>query len=312
MGSGDTRMALSQRIVAAFAVGVVLAVLGGLVLRIAGAGPGADTAVAAALAAVCLTVGLGGIDALSHRLGRTGGAPGALGGMPRSRFREKVKALADDELAQLALELFWAEIESDESVSGALKDVMLENLAQAARELRDPEAAAEGRGRLGAFVLSLVEHRPQLKVTLSPREGPLADETPKHGGQVNAGVEFERLGDVKAAEAAYRRADAEGNVNGTVRLGVLLERRGQREAAEGAYRRADLLGSAAGAARLGALLESRGDLPGAKAAYSRADARGSPAGSRGLASVHERRGEIEQADAAYQRAAERTRTLQPF
>jgi tetratricopeptide (TPR) repeat protein len=303
-------MPLSQRIVAAFAVGVVLAVLAGLGLRIAGAGGGADTAVAAALTAVCLTVGLGGIDALAQRLGRKGSRPGARSDTAED-VSKRLKALADKELVQVALDFFSAEIDSDESVSVALKRLIVAGLVEAAEQLLDPQAAAKGREALRGFVVNLVVHRPQLEAGLSPREGPLADETLKPGGQVNAGVEFERRGDLKAAEAAYRRADAEGNVNGAVRLGVLLERRGQREAAESAYRRADLLGSAAGAARLGALLESRGDLPGAEAAYSRADARGSPAGSRGLASVHERRGEVEQADAAYQRAAERTRTLQP-
>jgi peptidoglycan hydrolase-like protein with peptidoglycan-binding domain len=121
----------------------------------------------------------------------------------------------------------------------------------------------------------------------------------------NLGVLLERRRDLAGAEAAYGRADERGEPNGSFNLAMLLEERSDLTGAEAAYRRADAEGHAAAASNLGVLLERRRDLAGAEAAYRRADERGDPNGSFNLAVLLEERSDLTGAEAAYRRADER-------
>jgi tetratricopeptide (TPR) repeat protein len=98
----------------------------------------------------------------------------------------------------------------------------------------------------------------------------------------NVGVLRAHSGDLRGAEAAYRRADVRGSQRGAFNLGQLLRHRGDLLGAESAYRRADERGSPQGAVNLGAMLEQRGELTGAHAAYRRAAERGNRKGAGNL------------------------------
>ncbi|MGA8364447.1 MAG: tetratricopeptide repeat protein [Solirubrobacteraceae bacterium] len=98
----------------------------------------------------------------------------------------------------------------------------------------------------------------------------------------NVGILLADRGDMRGAEAAYRRADQLGSQRGAFNLGQILRHRGSLDDAEAAYRRADERGSPEGAVNLGVLLEQRGDLSGAQAAYRRSRERGSSKGANNL------------------------------
>lgn len=110
-----------------------------------------------------------------------------------------------------------------------------------------------------------------------------------------------------AAEAAYRRADQNGDAAAAFNLGILLEDRGAITEAEAAYRRADNRGHGAAASNLGVLLEERGAVAEAEAAYRRADRHGDATGAFNLGVFLEERGATDEAEAAYRRADERGR-----
>ena len=74
-------------------------------------------------------------------------------------------------------------------------------------------------------------------------------------------------GSLRAAEAAYRRADERGSGDGAADLGWQLHERGELAGAEAAFRRSDERGSAEGAFSLGLLREMEDDIEGAAAAY---------------------------------------------
>jgi len=300
--AGGYRVELDRRLVP-IALLIPLALFVDVISKVAGFGT--DVRLAFASAAGTAFVGLA-VATSTNRAVAGAGRPARHPEM--ERLRGAVAALADDKLTALAGELFWTEIDLDESVAPHIKALLHQNLQEAMDQLRDPKTAAEGRDRLRNFCFVAGPHRGGRRAR-SPRRTVVALGTKETCGLVNVAVDLERGGDLAGAEAAYRTADAAGDIIGAVRLGALLERRAAIESAEGAYRRADLRGSAAGSARLGRLLENRGDLSGAEAAYRRADGRGSPAGSAALASVLERRGELEAAEAAYDRMAYHTRQL---
>src|SRR5579862_399358 len=81
-------------------------------------------------------------------------------------------------------------------------------------------------------------------------------------------------GDMDAAEAAYRRADEQGEAVGAAYTGVFAEARGRLDDAEAAYQRADERGDGYGAFRLGLLRSRAGDWEGAREAWQRAEERG--------------------------------------
>lgn len=306
--AGDYLLAVDRRLIP-IALLIPLALAVDIIAKAADIGNAVRLGIAALAGAVFVGV------SVAMSTNRASTSTSGLGQRSIDALREEVAALADDDLGARALELYWAEIDLDESVSPELKSLLLLNLAEAVDQLRDPKTAAKGRGRLRDFVFNLALHRGGARQLRRRRarvpEGARTAETrtaearTASGGHVNAGVDLERSGDLAGAEAAYRRADSAGDINGAVRLGALLERHGETAAAD-AYRRADLRGSAAGSARFGRLLEERGDLAGAEAAFRRADARGSPAGAAGLASILERLGRQDEAEAAYERSAEHT------
>jgi ABC-type transporter Mla subunit MlaD len=82
-------------------------------------------------------------------------------------------------------------------------------------------------------------------------------------------------GDLKGAEAAYRRADRDGHGTAAAYVGLFEESRANQDQALAAYRRADERGDGYGAMRLGLLLSRSGDWDGAAVAWERADQRGS-------------------------------------
>jgi tetratricopeptide (TPR) repeat protein len=83
-------------------------------------------------------------------------------------------------------------------------------------------------------------------------------------------------GDVDAAQAAYERAEAEGDIEGALKLAALMEdHREDRNAAEAAWRRADEAGNLNGSGNLGRMLREKGDVAGAEAAFRRCVDRGS-------------------------------------
>src|ERR1700740_1769198 len=57
------------------------------------------------------------------------------------------------------------------------------------------------------------------------------------GGANALGVQLAQRGDIAGAEAAWLRADEQGDADATVNLGMLFYLRGQRAAAEAAFRR---------------------------------------------------------------------------
>ena len=126
-----------------------------------------------------------------------------------------------------------------------------------------------------------------------------------HGAAAsNLGVLLDDRGDVTGAEIAYRRAAKRGDISGAFNLGLLLEKRGDFDKARTAYRSADRRGHPGAAANLGRLLEERGDLDGAQQAYQRAADRGDPAGAFNLGALLEERGDPAGAEAAYRRVRE--------
>src|ERR1700757_3151886 len=80
------------------------------------------------------------------------------------------------------------------------------------------------------------------------------------------GGELAQRGDMAGAEAAWLRADEQGDARASCNLGSLYHLRGQRLAAETAFRRADERGDGGGASNLGAILALQGDEAGAEAA----------------------------------------------
>jgi hypothetical protein len=81
--------------------------------------------------------------------------------------------------------------------------------------------------------------------------------------------------------SGLERPAATPDAKDTFELATQFDRRGDLPAAENAYRRADGLGHAKAAVKLGTLLEERDDLTGAERAYRRADDRGDADGSFG-------------------------------
>jgi tetratricopeptide (TPR) repeat protein len=88
---------------------------------------------------------------------------------------------------------------------------------------------------------------------------------------------------LEKAEAAYRRADEQGDGYAATALGGLLYERGDMDGAEAAWRRGDLRGNADAALQVGQLLRRQGQLDAAEAAIRRAIERGQPSGVRHLA-----------------------------
>ncbi len=78
---------------------------------------------------------------------------------------------------------------------------------------------------------------------------------------------------MEEAEAAYRRADEEGDGTAAAYTGVFAEARGNHEEAQEAYRRADERGDGYGAFRLGLLHSRAGDWSAAREAWQRAEER---------------------------------------
>ena len=140
-----------------------------------------------------------------------------------------------------------------------------------------------------------------------PRLDPAPDDNSGADGveAFELGAVLAEEGDAARAEAAFRRADAEGHGSAASNLGVLLEQRGDPAGAEAAYRRADQRGDATGAFNLGAMLADRGDLVGAESAFRRADQRGDPAASFNVGKLMEERNDLFGAEAAFRRADER-------
>lgn len=102
---------------------------------------------------------------------------------------------------------------------------------------------------------------------------PAAAESP---ATVADGDRFLKDGDVDAAQAAYERAEAGGDVAATLKLAALMEDyRKDTTAAEAAWRRADEAGDLNGSGNLGRVLKERGDLRGAEAAFRRCAEAGS-------------------------------------
>jgi len=81
-------------------------------------------------------------------------------------------------------------------------------------------------------------------------------------------------GDMDEAEAAYRRADEQGDGTAAAYAGLFAEARGRLDDAEAAYRRADERGDGYGAFRLGLLQSRAGDWEAARESWQRADERG--------------------------------------
>src|SRR5579884_531571 len=88
------------------------------------------------------------------------------------------------------------------------------------------------------------------------------------------GSRLARAGDVKAAEAAYRRADEEGHGTAAAYAGAFAESRGELAQAREAFARADERGDGYGAFRLGLLASRAGDWDAAVEAWKRSDERG--------------------------------------
>ena len=88
------------------------------------------------------------------------------------------------------------------------------------------------------------------------------------------GNRLARQGDMKGAEAAYRRADEEGHGTAAAYTGLFAEARGDASGAEEAYRRADERGDGYGAFRLGLVRSRAGDWDAAAEAWQRSDERG--------------------------------------
>jgi TPR repeat protein len=175
-------------------------------------------------------------------------------------------------------------------------------------------ALRQGKRNRGA----LLAPSPEKEIPISPRKGDDASAVPPDGGgrpptaAVIGGIAAFELGgalaekgDMTGAEAAFRRADAEGHPSAASNLGVLLEQRGDFVGAEAAYRRADNGGDAIGAFNLGAMLADRDDLVGAEEAFRRADQRGDAAGTYAIGSLLEARNDIFGAEAAFRRADDR-------
>src|SRR5260221_14321026 len=89
-------------------------------------------------------------------------------------------------------------------------------------------------------------------------------------------------GELKAAEAAYERADEQGNDMGAYNLGLLRLRAEDNAGAEAAFRRADTRGHDDAPVNLGKIFEDRGELDEAEAAYRRAGERGGMLGGLAL------------------------------
>jgi peptidoglycan hydrolase-like protein with peptidoglycan-binding domain len=120
---------------------------------------------------------------------------------------------------------------------------------------------------------------------------------------VMTGLRCHEAGDLRAAEEAYRRADAGGDAAGAFHLGRLLADRGELAAAAVAYRRAAKRGEPAAATNLGILLEQQGDSAGAASAYRRASEGGDAAGAVNLGRLLARHHDLVGAEAAYRRAS---------
>lgn len=117
-----------------------------------------------------------------------------------------------------------------------------------------------------------------------------------------AGVSFERAGDLRAAERAYRRADEAGSAEAAANLGALLFERHRVRAARECLERADARGSAMGSFRLGFLLSEAGED--GEPAYRRAVDRGSTWAVSNLATILLRRGDHAGAREIYEHAVD--------
>jgi len=146
----------------------------------------------------------------------------------------------------------------------------------------------------------------------TPAAGPLdalagwveAGEAARPSSPVDRGRDLEAQGDLAAAMAAYRRADAAGDARGACRLAYLLESNGDVEGAIAAYARADERGDSEGSVGLGSLLVARGSLASALDAFERADRRGDPVGAFNHGVLLEEQGDLNGAIAALRRAHE--------
>ncbi|SEG85875.1 Serine/threonine protein kinase [Thermomonospora echinospora] len=136
----------------------------------------------------------------------------------------------------------------------------------------------------------------------TPVERPVDPEAAEQA--VRDGQDLERAGDLRGAEAAYRRADELGSGDGASDLGVLLYERHDVAGAEVALRRADRRGNAMGTFRLGVLLQDRGDLTEAETAYRRAARRGSCLAAYNLGLMLAEQDDKEAARIAFEQAAQ--------
>lgn len=110
------------------------------------------------------------------------------------------------------------------------------------------------------------EHYSKSAAIWPARRRPTVARTRAAAAAFNVAILLEARGELRSAEAAYRRADARP-VGATCNLGVLREQQGDLTGAIDAYRRAYDHGDANGAFNLAALLEEHGDSVGAIAAY---------------------------------------------
>ncbi len=95
------------------------------------------------------------------------------------------------------------------------------------------------------------------------------------------------------AEAAYRRADGQGDATGAFNLGALLHARHDFEGAIAAYQRAEQRGDPDAAFNLGVLLYEAGDLRRAEAAWRRAARQGHAQATANLGFLLDRRDDLE-------------------
>lgn len=65
---------------------------------------------------------------------------------------KRIESLTDAELEQRAMSAFWRELDPLDDVESGVKTIVHRNLVDACAQLRDPQHAADGRGRLRVFV----------------------------------------------------------------------------------------------------------------------------------------------------------------
>jgi tetratricopeptide (TPR) repeat protein len=213
-------------------------------------------------------------------------------------------------------------------------DDVSEMLGRTTEDLLRQERANPPNGKIGSRFTAAGAVRVSLAIAepdrITRRAGaPAAAES----DAMARGSELEAAGDLAAAEAAYRDADAggvdaslaisrvciergdldamrrafdvaieRGHLTAIFNTGVILGQRGDVVASEVAYRAADAAGDICASVNLGILLEAKGDLKGAEDAYRRADDAGDAEGACCLGMFLEDRWDIDGARSALQRA----------